>query len=145
MASSVLQHGLLISTWVLQELNFPPEVDHLSEEKRMALASAVEERNCVHAEANLASHRCRQLVFAAHSQALLMGKFNSKAEAISQQIAQSIRDAIGNPAVPPNGAPMCMASFSSSTTLMLIGILSRPQQGNTRPKPAHPSSSGFHG
>jgi hypothetical protein len=60
----------------------------------MALACALEERNCVQAEVDLAARRFRQLVFAAHHQAILAGSLNTRLDAVQQQVAASVRDAI---------------------------------------------------
>lgn len=77
-----------------QELLLPSEVNNLSEEQQMALAYAVEERNCLQAEIDLASRRCRQHVFAAHGQALRAQKLASKFDSISKQVAVSVKEVV---------------------------------------------------
>lgn len=69
----------------------------------MAIAYAVEERNCIQAEVDLASRRCRQLVFAAHNQALLADKLNAKLDTVEHNISLSVQDVLENPETPYDG------------------------------------------
>lgn len=79
---------------ILKDLNLPQEVSGLTEEKQMAIAYAVEERNCIQAEVDLASRRCRLLVFAAHNQALRAQHLNTKLETAGEHIAVSVQSAL---------------------------------------------------
>jgi hypothetical protein len=60
----------------------------------MAIAYAIDGRNCIQAEVDLASCRSRQLVFAAHHQALLAQKLSTKLEATGQQISEEVGDTV---------------------------------------------------
>jgi hypothetical protein len=78
----------------LQDLRLPSEINELSEETRVDIACAIEEGNCLQAEIDLASRRCRQLVFATHKQALCADKLNAKLGTVKQNISTRLQDAI---------------------------------------------------
>jgi hypothetical protein len=59
---------------------------------QMAIAFVVEERNCIQAEVDLASRRCRLLVFAAHNQALQATQLNSRLDTMGDAIAKTVED-----------------------------------------------------
>jgi hypothetical protein len=94
----------------LQDLRLPAAVHEMSEQRQMSIAYAVEERNCLQAEIDLASRRCRQLVFAAHNHALEAENLNAKRETVGLYIFRSMRDVIGE------GAPRSDPARQSSPT-----------------------------
>jgi len=60
----------------------------------MALAYAIEERNCMQVELDLAARRCRQYVFAAHHQALIAARINTTLDSVADEVQASIHSAI---------------------------------------------------
>ncbi len=70
----------------------PPEVDKASAEVQMAIAFALEERNCIQAEMDLAARRCRQLVFAANTQALRAQQLFDKLGVATSDVVQAIQN-----------------------------------------------------
>jgi hypothetical protein len=81
-------------TYVLlmpQELNLPPEVGRISAEVQMDIAQALEQQNCLQAEIDLFSHRCRQFVYAAHGCALRADKLAAEREAIRTRVSKSVQ------------------------------------------------------
>jgi len=75
-------------------------VGEIDEETRMAIAQAMEERNCLQAEIDLASRRCRQHVYAAHSCALLADKLATRQDVVSKHVVTTVQ-AIVNKQSPP--------------------------------------------
>jgi hypothetical protein len=85
-----------MTCFILQDLRLPQEFNELSEEERVDIACAIEEGNCLQAEVDLASRRCRQLVFAAHKQVLLADKLNAKLGTVKQNVTTSVRGAVAS-------------------------------------------------
>ena len=73
----------------------------IDEATRMTIAHAMEERNCLQAEIDLASRRCRQYVYAAHSYALLADRLATRQEVVSNHVVTTVQ-AIVNKQSPPD-------------------------------------------
>jgi hypothetical protein len=78
----------------MQELHLPPEVHKTCEETQMAIAQAIEERNCLRAEVDLASRRFRKFVYAAHAQALRAERLATEYASASQQVVSSVQGVV---------------------------------------------------
>jgi hypothetical protein len=85
-----------MTSFILQDLRLPQVFNELSEEERVDIACAIEEGNCLQAEVDLASRRCRQFVFAAHKQALLADKLNAKLGTVKRSVNTSVRGAVAS-------------------------------------------------
>jgi hypothetical protein len=57
----------------------------------MDIAQALEQQNCLQAEIDLFSHRCRQYVYAAHGCALRADKLTAQHEAIRTRVIKSVK------------------------------------------------------
>lgn len=79
---------------ILQDLHLPSEINELSEETRVDIAYVIEEGNCLQAEVDLASRRCRQLVFAAHKQALRADRLNAELSTVRRNISTRLQDVV---------------------------------------------------
>lgn len=66
----------------------------MGEEVQMDIARAVEERNCIQAEIDLASRRCRQHVFIAHSEALRAQKLSPKLDSATKHVMTSVQEIV---------------------------------------------------
>jgi hypothetical protein len=60
----------------------------------MAVACAVEERNCKQAEMELAARRCRQHILAARHQALLAARLNMNIGPLGDEIRVMVKSAV---------------------------------------------------
>ena len=74
----------------------------------MAIACAIEERNCIQAEVDLAARRCRQHVFVAHHQALLAARLNSKLDVVGDEVTATVYSAIERQSPQPHAT--CLSS-----------------------------------
>jgi hypothetical protein len=92
----LLVHVDNVFFWQDVRRTLPPEVDSLDEATRIALAMQVEERNCLQAEIDLASRRCRYNTFTSHHHGLTATNLQKKLEKVSQAVSVSIADAIKN-------------------------------------------------
>jgi hypothetical protein len=60
----------------------------------MAIAQAIEERNCLRAEMDLASRRFRKFIYAAHAQALRAERLATEYATASQQVVSSVQGVV---------------------------------------------------
>jgi hypothetical protein len=95
----------------------PTGIDKLNEETQMALAFAIEERNCMQAELDLAARRCRQYIFAAHHQALIATRINTTLGSAAGKVHASIHSAIDQQTAmsPPRSTKFSPPSASSAS------------------------------
>ena len=87
----------------------PTEIDKLNEETQMALVYAIEERNCMQVELDLAARCCRQHIFAAHHQALVAARINTTLNSVADGVHASIHSAVDQ--------QMAMSQHRASTQL----------------------------
>jgi len=79
----------------------------------MAIAQAIEERNCIQAELDLASRRFRKLVYAAHAQALRAERLSAEYATASQQVVRSVQDVV------QGCSPLVNSSQTSGSSFIL--------------------------
>ena len=82
------------TTTCLQDLNLPPAVNGENTEHRMAIAFAWEERNSLQAEVDLASRRCRQMLFAAQTYAVRAERLSEQLDAATKRVHVSVQNIV---------------------------------------------------
>ena len=99
-------------------------MDGTNEETQMVIAQAIEERNCLQAEIDLASRRCRQHVYAAHGCALLADRLAVRQDAVSKHVVLTVESIVNKASPPGRHSPKTPGKFVAlKLRLLLIKIL----------------------
>jgi hypothetical protein len=97
----------------------------------MEIAQAIEKRNCIQAEIDLASRRFRHLIYATHAQALRAERLSTEHATASQQVFKSVRTVIESSSDVSKGKILILTTLAHSNQNFIGASSERDVQNET--------------